>query len=288
MTRPQEVTARILASPEVAIGPSDRQLVRQRLLDAVPALVEKLPVGDQIVVTLPLVRQADRDPESLAGPEEPFFWKPAFVRRSLGLSAIDACRNRHYSTPGEAVGPIADQAVADWSRTGWRSFHWEPWMAALSPAARSVALAEATTWATALWSSIDWRPLGRSIRLGGPDDQWTCPAGRTVRLKARSELQIPLEATETDGPASRAGRTTLVSVASGMPAKGWEAELGYLALVASLRSPTRPVPARVVGLWPDAGQHRSVDITGRILAAAVDRVVACIAAVVNGRLATVG
>jgi hypothetical protein len=78
-----------------------------------------------------------------------------------------------------------------------------------------------------------------------------------------------------------------VSVASGVPAKGWEAELGFLALVASLRSSTRPVPARVVGLWPDAGEHRSVDITSGILAAAADRVIAAIAAVVEAHLSSV-
>jgi hypothetical protein len=76
-------------------------------------------------------------------------------------------------------------------------------------------------------------------------------------------------------------------VASGIPANGWETELGFLALVASLRSPTRPVPARVVGLWPEAGEHRSVDITGGILATAVDRVIAGIAAVVEAHLSAV-
>ncbi len=237
-----------------------------------------------MVVTLPLLRQADRDPESLVAPDEPFFWKPVFVRRSLGLSAIDGCLQRRFSTPGEAIGPIADQAVAEWRRTGWRTFHWEPWMAALSPAARSAVLAEAATWSTALWSSIDWRPFGGSIRLGGPDDQWVCPAARTVRLKGRCEVRLR---SETSGQGDRTENTTLVSVASGIPANGWEAELGFLALVASLRSPTRPAPARVVGVWPDAGESRSVDITFATLAAAVDRVIACIRAVVEARLTTV-
>ncbi len=287
MTRPQELAAMILAPPVTPIGPSDRRRVHHRLLGAVPALVEDLAAGDQIVVTLPLLRQADRDPESLAAPEEPFSWKPAFVRRSLGLSAIDACLNRRYSTPGEATGPVADVAVAEWSRTGWRTFHWEPWMAALSPAARSAVLAEAATWATALWSSIDWRPFGRSIRLGGPDDQWACPAARTVRLKGRCEVRVPLDPAHRDGRRDPTSSTTLISVASGIPANGWEAELGFLALVASLRSPTRPVPSRVVGVWPDAGEHRLVDVTPGTLAAAVDRVIACIAVVVEARLSMV-
>jgi hypothetical protein len=280
---PREVTAAILAPPGARIAPSSRQRVRQRLLETVPTLVEDLPVTAPAVVTLPLLRQAHRDPESLVGPEEPFAWKPAFVRRSLGLSAVGACFNHRFSTPGEAVGPLADEAVAEWSRTGWRTFHWEPWMAALTPAARSAALAEATTWGTALWSSLDWRPFDPSIRIGGPDDQWICAAPRTVRLKGRYELQVPLESRGFE-----TGSSALVSVASGIPATGWETELGFLALTASLRSPSRPVPARVVGLWPDAGQFRSVDVTAGILDAAADRVIACIAALARAQMSRAG
>lgn len=141
-----------------------------------------------------------------------------------------------------------------------------------------------TTWATALWSSLDWRPFGPSIRIGGPDDQWICAAPRTVRLKGRSELQVPLES-----PGAReTGNSALVSVASGIPVIGWEAELGFLALTASLRSPSRPVPARVVGLWPDAGQFRSVDITPAILGAAADRVITCITALAHAQTSKVG
>lgn len=288
MTRPQELTAVVLAPPAKPIGPDVRRRVHRRLLDAVPALAANLADGDQIVVSLPLLRRVDRDPESLAAPEEPFSWKPAFVRRSLGLASVDACLHRRYSTPGEATGPVADEAVAEWGRSGWRTYHWEPWMAALSPAARSVVLAEAATWATAWWSSIDWRPFDGSIRVGGPDDQWVCPTARMIRLKGRCEVQIPLEPATGDGSGDRTSRTTLLSVASGIPTDGWKAELGFLALVASLRSPTRPVPARVVGIWPDSGEHRSVDTTPGTLTTAADRVIAGIAGIVEARLSTVG
>ncbi len=281
--RAHELTAAILAPPLAPIGHGDRQLVRHNLTNAIPAMVENLPLGDQVVVTLAMLRQVARDPAALSRPEEPFAWKPAFVRRSLGLSAMDACINHRFSSPTEAVGPIADQAVSEWSRTGWRTFHWEPWIAALHPAARSAVMAEAATWATTLWSSIDWHRFDSPLGLGGPDDQWVCTAARTVRLKGRSELQVPLEATHGGGAES----TALVSVAAGIPRTGWETELGFLALVASLRSPTRPVPSRVVGLWPDAGQYRSVDITSGVLTAAGDRVIACIGAVVDARMSMV-
>jgi hypothetical protein len=65
----------------------------------------------------------------------------------------------------------------------------------------------------------------------------------------------------------------LLSVSGGIPSDDWRTELGFLALVASLRSPSRPVPARVAGLWPDAGAQRMIDIDAEILRAAADRVI---------------
>ena len=75
----------------------------------------------------------------------------------------------------------------------------------------------------------------------------------------------------------------LVSVSGGCPSEAWPAELAYLALVASLRSPSRPVPARVTGIWPDAGEARSIEIDEQALAAAADLVVDGVAAVVGAR-----
>jgi hypothetical protein len=77
----------------------------------------------------------------------------------------------------------------------------------------------------------------------------------------------------------------LVSVSGGHPPKAWPEELAYLALVASLRSPSRPVPARVLGLWPDAGADRSVEIDEAALMRAAERVVATVAAVAEARRA---
>jgi hypothetical protein len=223
-------------------------------------------------VSLPLLRTARTAPEWLARPEEPFTWKPLFVRRSLGLAVVGACASGRFRAPADAVGPVVDEAVAEWGRTGWRTFHWEPWVAGLTPGARAVVLADALCWATALWSSLDWAALSRAPRFGGVDDQWICPASRTLRLKARAEVRVPLG----EGSA-------LVSVSTGCPGTGWADELAYLALVAGMRSPTRPIPARVMGLWPDAGFHSSVDIDHRSLDGAVDRVVATVAATVEAR-----
>jgi hypothetical protein len=190
----------------------------------------------------------------------------------------------------EAIGPVSDAAVAEWERTGWRTFHWEPWFARLAAGARASVLAEALGWATALWLAVEWNRLPRRPQVAGPADQWICPAGRVVILKARSELRVPLTggAPGSAGGATAGGSTALVSVSSGCPGAAWAEELAYLALVGGLRWPTHPVPARVLGLWPDAGIHAAVDMDDAVLTAAAKRVIATVDAVVNARQSMVG
>jgi hypothetical protein len=210
----------------------------------------------------------------------------------LGLAAIEACLQHRHETPAQAVAIVADEAVATWVETGWRTFHWEPWFGGLAAGARSVVLAEAATWATALWSAFDWNQFASPPTAGGPDDQWICTAARTVRLKGRSELRIQLTAPDccragqhrqigstsevASGSAAHGPSTGLVSVSGGMPSDEWRSELGFLALVASLRSSSRPVPARVAGLWPEAGVRRMIDVDAEILRAAADWVVSAV------------
>jgi hypothetical protein len=272
------LTASVVAPAHAEVSPAARQAVRDRLAQSVPGLVERLPPGDQVVLTIGLLRQLGRGGPGPFGQDQPFSWKPTFVRRSLGLATVEACLAGRYRTPLEAVGPVAERAVAEWRQSGWRTFHWEPWLAGLGDGARSAVLAEAATWATALWSSFEWGTFSEAVRLGGPDDQWVCAGSPTVRLKARSELQIPLP--PGAGSAIRSG-PALVSISGGVPHTGWEAELGYLALVAAVRSPSRPTPARVVGIWPDAGEHRVAEVTDQLLTEAADLVLKAIAAVVE-------
>ena len=190
-----------------------------------------------------------------------------------------ACANRRFRGPAEAVGPVADHAVDEWRRTGWRTFHWEPWFAGLGAGARAVVLAEATTWATPLWASADWTALGARAVVGGADEVWTCPGPRTVRLKARCEARVgpePSGIDAGDGTSPPVAGPALVSVSNGVPGDGWADELAYLALVAGLGVPGQPVPARVIGLWPESGLRRTVAVDEEALAAAVDRVVAVV------------
>jgi hypothetical protein len=279
-------TSDLLAPARTCIDDATRQDLRDRLLSGVPPLVDELPAGDQVVITLPVFRQARLGLDVTLGTDQPFAWKPVFVRRSLGLAAIDSCLQHRHGTPAEAVGEVAEEAVATWVRTGWRTFHWEPWFGGLPAGGRSVVLAEAATWATALWSALDWNQFASAPRTGGPDDQWICTAARTVRLKARSELRVGVARPERcptgqHGPVGSddggtCPSTALVSVSGGVPAEDWRADLGFLALVASLRSPSRPVPARVAGLWPDVGAQRMIDVDAELLRVAADQVVSTV------------
>jgi hypothetical protein len=289
VTDAHRLTRRLMAPPGPLVDEAARHQIRDRLVGTLAPMVERLPRGGQVEVNLPLLRRALTGADRLDRAEESFSWRPAFVRRSLGLAVVSACARGRFRTPAEAVGPVADEAVMEWDRTGWRTFHWEPWLAGLAPGARAVVLGDALTWATVLWSWFDWGAFASPPRIGGVDDQWICPANRTLRLKGRAELRVPL------GPAGSGVRpdegsmptAALVSVSGGCPGDGWADELAYLALVAGLRSPTRPVPSRVVGLWPDAGFHTGVEIDRRALEGAVDRVVATVAVVVDARSSSV-
>ena len=254
--------------------------VRDGLVDGVASVGGGLDAGDPVEVTLPLLRRARACPESVGQPDTPFAWKPAFARRSLGLAAVRACADGRFRGPGEAVGPLAADAVDEWRRTGRRTFHWEPWFTGLGAGARAVVLAEATTWACPLWTAADWAALGTRAALGGPDDLWTCPGPGAVRLKGRWEARVA-----PAGPAD--GRTrvgsALVSVSGGVPDEGWADELAFLALVAGLRGTDQPVPARVVGLWPEAGERRTVVVDEASLTDAAEHVVATLASVVDAR-----
>jgi hypothetical protein len=297
--RPEQLTRALMAPPVGYVDEACRTQLRGRLSRELAPLVGRLPHRQRLVVNLADLRRARERPDSLSRQQEPFTWKPVFARRSLGLAVVDACAGGRFRSPAEAVGPVASAAVEEWERTGWRTFHWEPWFAGLDRGARALVLSEAVTWATSLWASFDWAAFEVPPRLGGGDDQWVCPDAGAVTLRGRSELRVPVATTGPEGSgADGAGQdgavhdrpgadgavpVALASVASGRPSDAWAAELAYPALVAALRSPSRPVPARVAGLWPDAGIHLVVDIDGGVLASAVDRVVATVSAMVEAR-----
>jgi hypothetical protein len=278
------VARTLTAAPVSTVDTDALAALRTGLVDGVRGSVGDLPPGGLIEIDLPVLRRARFRPETLGAPQAPFTWKPAFARRSLGLAAVRACADGRFRAPADAVGPLAEAAVDEWRRTGWRTFHWEPWLAGLGPGARAAVLAEAVTWASPVWAAFDWSTLGPRADIGGAGDRWTCPAPRTVRLTGRHEVRVRIDAAGEDGSGLLDREpTALVSVSCGIPGEGWREELAYLSLVAGLRSPHRPVPARVLGLWPEAGERRTVEIDSEVLAVAAERVVASVQVLAAGR-----
>ena len=199
---------------------------------------------------------------------EPFAWKPLFVRRSLGLAIVEACVTGRFRTPMEAAGPVAAEAVAGWERTGWRTFHWEPWFAGLAAGARATVLAEAVGWATSLWSAFEWRSIGSAGRGRR--------GGRPVELSgaAPGAAQGPFRAAGGAGPVTGQDRADPAGASNRWRWSRWpavaRADRGTRSWPSwpwppALRSPSRPVPARVLGLWPDAGAHRPSISTADLL-----------------------
>ncbi len=270
-------------------GPVDavtRDRVLERLVEGVGRATSDLPPGDRIEVTLAAVRRGHSCPTTVGLPESDFEWKPAFARRSLGLAAVRACVEGRFRGPAAAVGPLAEEAIDEWRRSGRRTFHWEPWFAGLGAGGRAAVLAEAATWATPLWAGFDWSEIGSRSIVGGADDLWTCPGQVSVRLKGRCEVRIGGGGPEVSG--FPVGTAALVSLSSGGPGDGWREELGYLALVAVLSTTGRPAPVRVTGMWPDTGARRTVTVDEDLLAAAAERVVATVALLCAARYASVG
>jgi hypothetical protein len=285
VSSPEQLTRSLLAPPTTSVTDRVRGEVRDRLVTGVVPWAEQLAPGAHLEVNLAVLRQVRAHPETVTRPDPVFAWKPVFVRRSLGLGVVQACIDGRFRTPADAAETVAAQAVEEWRRSGWRTYHWEPWFAGLAAGGQAAVLADAVTWATALWSTFDWRGFDRAPRLGGVDDQWVLPSDRTIRLKGRAELRVPVRpgGSGSVGPDGPPLPEAMVSVTGRSPGDRWSEELAYLGLVAALRSPSLPVPARVVGVWPDAGATRVVAIDECSLTAAADLVISTVATLVDTR-----
>lgn len=249
---------------------ADLDALRRRAGAALAVLAERLPAGERLVLDGFRLRAALRRPESLARPEDAFSASPARCRRSVGLAAVERCLRRRAAGPSQAVASVladgAEDAAGGTGGEAPRAPWWAPWYAGLAPGARAVVAAEATTWATQLWTSLDWRRLPAPVVVGGPDDWWSLP-GRRISLRGRSEVRVRLE-----------GRSVLVVVGSALPDAASRSELLFASLVPALAGAAGSAPGRVVGLWPAAGQVRVVPVDASALQEALD-VVASVAAI---------
>jgi hypothetical protein len=149
---------------------------------------------------------------------------------------------------------------------------WAGWYGGLAAGGRAMVEAEAVTWATQLWTALEWERLEQAM-VGGGDDWWDCPGTHALTLRGRADVRLRAE-----------GRPVLLVVGSGLSPSDWRGALGFPALVASVARGQKSVPARVVGLWPASGQVRILPVDIDSLAETATTVTAAVATWVDARL----
>lgn len=278
LPRAWTVTDELVASVPALEAP-ELQRLRDRVVTELTPLAAELPEGLRLVLDGYRYRIAVRAPERCAEPAGDFTPSPAACRRAIGVAAVDRCLRRRAAGPAQAVSQVLDAGVEDAERAsegdGTRAPWWARWYGGLGPGGRAAVAAEATTWATQLWTSLAWDRIPPPVVVGGRDDWWDLP-GQRITLRSRADVRAHVDR-----------RAVLAVVGTGVPDSASRSELSFAALVSALAGGARSAPGRVLGLWPAAGQVRVVPVGARALDVAVDELVAVTAtwvdALIEGR-----
>jgi hypothetical protein len=188
--------------------------------------------------------------------DAPFAWSARTSRRALGLAAVRLLVAGQVRSPAEGVRAAVAQATSWVRREGPPLGGMDQWLGELPPAARAAVAADAVTWATRLWGSVDWDSLDGPPVIGR-DHWWDSPHSSLLALRGRADV--------------RAGAAHLVTL-SGTRRASVRAELSVVALVEALRSRDGIVPGRVIGWWPDSGHLVRVEVEPTVLAQGVEAV----------------
>ena len=209
------------------------------------------------------------------GPGSPFRWTSRAARRLIGLAALRAGLDGRAATPADAVAAVMADPCGPLGVGRGGPGAAADWIASLAPPARAVVAAEATAWATRLWTAADWGRLPHDrLVVGGPDRwwRWSSPSATCrVAVRGRADIRVTVE------PGRDGVRGALLLVLDGSPGAATRQALLLGALVDGLcaRRPQEPapVPPRVIGWWPDCGKSWVVLVDARTLLAAADAVV---------------
>jgi hypothetical protein len=206
-------------------------------------------------------RLTDHDVRTALNPSpvpaaSPFAWSARTARRALGLATVRALVSGDVRSPAEGVERAVAQASA--VSQGRRPMStMDGWLAHLPASGRAAVSAEAVTWATRLWSALDWAAFDETPVIGR-DHWWESPHSSLLAIRGRAEVRADI------GPDSRRRSTHLV-VLGGPRRAGIRSELAVVALVEALRAGPAAAPGRVVGWWPDSGHLVRLDIDRRAL-----------------------
>ena len=218
------------------------------------------------------IRTAADPPREKSRPEDgPFRWTPRRARRTVGVRAAARVVNGRVRYPAQGAERAVAELVEE-GRGGARRGSLEDWLGTAPPAVVAAVLAESTAWATHLVTAIEWDRVGGSVEVGGPDRWWDLGGRPTIGLRGR--VDVRLRGARPEGPGS--DQQSLLTVVNGRPGPASRAELGLAALVDMLRRPAEPVPARVVGWWPECGRALVLDVGEELLTSTAAAVLAAV------------
>ena len=184
--------------------------------------------------------------EHAGRPRDAFSWSPVMTRRTLANAALRRVRAHEVSVldaVNDEINELVVRAAAGYARAGSLA----SWLAQLSPTARSVVLAEASSWASQLIEIST--PLTHPWSVAVADAHFDVAQARTS-LRGRRDVVV-------EGPHGR----VVVRVRAGAPGKSAGPGLRADLTVDALSESSGRASTRFVGLWPEAGVLLAVDGT---------------------------
>jgi hypothetical protein len=175
-----------------------------------------------------------------------FRWSPGTARRTLGNAALRRTTMQPTTIRDAVRDELGDQmlrAASGHSRSGSLSH----WLASAPHPVIGLITAEAVNWTTQLYEIVQW--LEAPWEVPASDAYYDVASARTT-LRARRDLVVRHD-----------GTRIVLRVRSGSPGKSAGPGLRADLTIEALADHDGIAPARVIGLWPEAGVCLSVDGT---------------------------
>jgi hypothetical protein len=254
---PSTVSA-ILRSPAPRAEPLGRrlrQLLESRLTEVLPTLHGVRHRIDGFTV--------ERDGPGFT---TPFAWNARAARRAIGSAAARSVtagtESDAMSAARAEIDRLCDRALRGLVRRGSLG----AWLSGEAGAARALCAVEAATWASGLLHLVEHEGGGVSL---GVADAWFDVPGIGLTLHGRRDA-VAQSTSQSGGE-----RLGVLRLRDGIPGARATDGLVVDALVDALSAPQRPLPARVIGAWPDAGMCLVVEVDDEAMRHAARVVVAC-------------
>jgi len=269
LPRADALTRAVLAAPSLpagstALGAEERGRLRDRLAVALSGP----PLSTRSIRCLRIgafqLGQALRGAGTVpVGGDSTFRWTARRARRTVGLAAVRACVAGRTPSPAEGVALVMADPDGPAGPGSGGPGSCAAWLSSLSRSARTIVCAEATTWATQLWTALDWRRIEPSPEVG-PSDRWWEPApGCGVVLRGRADVRV----------GAPHGPDVLLTMLGGHPQPTSRVELTLAALVDAVARPAETATSGVIGWWPECGKAWIVPIDAAGLTTTADAVV---------------